>query len=92
MHIQHVILWEFRNNKNTKEKAKKISSVHGSDEPRPGCSSNLNQDALKELMECNPRKSTRELALDLNTSEATTCHHLKKISKQARHLSSSYSK
>ena len=85
VHIQHV-LWEFKNNKNTIETAKKISSVYGQglllivksmfcsnnislrDEPRSGCLSDLNQDALRELLECNPHESTQELSLDCNTS------------------------
>ena len=56
------------------------------DEPRTGCLSDFNQDALRELVEHNPHKSTWELALDLNTS-------LEKDSKseQAGHLGSSYS-
>ena len=29
VHIQHVMLWEFKNNKNTIETTKKISSVYG---------------------------------------------------------------
>ena len=42
---------------------------------------NPDQDALRELMECNPYKSTQELALDLNTSQSTICPNLKKIGK-----------
>ena len=49
------------------------------DKPRSTCSSNFYQDALKELMECSPYKSTQELALDLSTYQSTICHHLKKI-------------
>ena len=44
------------------------------DKPSSGCSS----DALKELMECNPRKSTQELALDLSNSQSPIFRHLKK--------------
>ena len=107
VHIRHVMLWEFKNNKNATETAKKICSVYGQgvitdrqvrnwfskfrsgdtslrDEPRPGRSSDLDQDALRELVECNPRKSTRELALDLNTSQSTICRHLKKIGKVSK--------
>ena len=29
VHIWHVMLWEFKNNKNATETAKKISSIHG---------------------------------------------------------------
>ena len=43
------------------------------DELRPGHSSDLNQDALKELVECNSGKSTQKLVLDLNTSQSTIC-------------------
>ncbi len=38
------------------------------DKLRPEYSSDLDQDVLRELLESSPRKSTRELALDLNTS------------------------
>ena len=51
------------------------------DEPRAGCSSDLNQDALRKLMEFNPCKSTQEFALDLNTFQSTIFCHLKKIEK-----------
>ena len=40
-----------------------------------------NQDVLRELVECNSNKSTQELVLDLNTSQSTICHHLRKIGK-----------
>ena len=91
VHIRHVMLWKFKNNKNTTETAKKIMSVYSQgvitkykvwnwfskihsghtslrDEPRPECSSDPNQNGLKELVECNPCKSTQELALDFNSS------------------------
>ena len=45
------------------------------DEPRLGHSSDCDQDALRELVEWNLRKSTWELALDLNTSQSTICRH-----------------
>ena len=45
---------------------------------RSRCSSNLNQDALRELVECNLHKNTWELAPDCNISQSTICHHLKK--------------
>ena len=32
--------------------------------PRPECSSDFNQDTLRELVECNLCKSTRQLVLD----------------------------
>ena len=74
-------MWEFMNNKNATETAKKINSVYDQDvitdhqvcnwfskfhsgnkllrdEPRPGCSSDIDQDALRELLECNQYKST----------------------------------
>ena len=53
-------------------------------EPRPGCSSDLDQDALRELVEYNLHKSRWESALDLNTSQTTICHHLKKIGKVSK--------
>ena len=56
------------------------------DEPRPGCSLDLDRDALRELVEYNPRKSTRELALDLNTSQSTICGHLKKMRKVSKKI------
>ena len=51
------------------------------DEFRAGLLSDHNQDALRELLECNMSKSTWELALDLNISQSTICHYLKKIGK-----------
>lgn len=51
------------------------------DEPRPGRSSDFDDDALKALMECNPRQSTRELAVKLNTSQSIICRHLEKMRK-----------
>ena len=38
------------------------------DKPRPGRSSEFDAEALKSLVECNARQSTRELADKLNTS------------------------
>ena len=55
------------------------------DEPRLGRSSDLDEDILRELVECNPRKSSRELAFELNTSQSTIYR------KQAWRLTSSYS-
>ena len=60
------------------------------DEPRPGRSPTFNQYALRELVESNPRKSTLELALDLNTFQSTALEKDRK-SEQARCLGSSYS-
>ena len=95
MHIRHVCLREFKNNKNAAEIAKKISSIfdlgviivfqvlNWFSKFRYGLyvierhSSDLDQYVLRELMECNQRKSIRELALDLNTSQCTICRHLK---------------
>ena len=51
------------------------------DEPRPRHSSDLDQDALRKLVECNGHKNTQELAPDLNTPQSTICCHLKKIGK-----------
>ena len=48
------------------------------DEFRPRRSSDLNQDSLRELVEYNPCKSTRELALNLNASLSTIWRHLEK--------------
>ena len=50
-------------------------------EPRPRCSLDLHQDAFRELVVCNLRKSTRELAFDLNTSQSSICYHSKNIGK-----------
>ena len=52
---------------------------------------NLDKDSLRELMEWNASKSTRELALDLNTPQSTICRNLKnRWSEQERRLASSY--
>ena len=53
------------------------------DEPRPGRSLDFDAEALKSLVECNARQSTRELADKLNTSQSAICHHLKKMGKSA---------
>ena len=76
VHTRHVILWAFKNKKNTTETVSQISRVYGQgvitdcrvqnwfskfcsgetsfrDEPRPGRSSDLDQDALNELVEWN---------------------------------------
>ena len=86
VHIWHVMLWEFKNNKNAAETAKKISSVYGqsvipdhqvqnwflkihsgdtslTDESRPGHLSDLNQEALRELLQCNLSKRTWEIVI-----------------------------
>ena len=107
VHIRHVMSWEFKNNKNAIESAKKICSVYGqsaitdhqvwnwfskihsgdmslSGESRPGCSSDLNQYALREFLKCNPHKSTQELALDLNIFQSTISYHLKKKKKKVK--------
>ena len=49
-------------------------------EARSGRSSDFNQNALRKLVECNPHKNTRELALDLNTSQSTICSPFEKDS------------
>ena len=54
------------------------------EEPRPWSSSYLDQDALREMVECNPHKSTWELALDLNISQSTIYCRLKKIGKVSK--------
>ena len=38
------------------------------DEPRPGPSLDFDQDAFRELVDCNIHESTLELALDFNTT------------------------
>ena len=54
------------------------------DEPRPGRSSNFDAEALKSLVECNARQSTRELAGKLNASQSTICRHLEKMEKVSK--------
>ena len=49
------------------------------DELGPKCPADHNQNALRELMECNPHKSIKESVLDLSKSQSTICYHLKKI-------------
>ena len=49
------------------------------DEPRPGHSSDLDQDALRELVKCNPHKSILELSFDFNIPQSTMCSHLTSI-------------
>ena len=55
MYITHVLLWEFKNNKNATETIKKLLfMVKVSLLPacRQGRSSDLYQDTLRELVEC----------------------------------------
>ena len=51
------------------------------DKPRPGRSSDFDDDAFKALVEYNPRQSTRKLADKLNTSHSAIC--LEKMEKSA---------
>ena len=53
-------------------------------EPRPGRSSDFDDDVLKSLVKCSPCQSTRELADKLNTSQSTICHHLEKMGKVSK--------
>ena len=39
--------------------------------------SDNDRNALRELIECNQRKSTRKLTLDLNTFQSTICSRLR---------------
>ena len=100
VHIQGIMLWEFKNNKNTTETAKKLQCHYWPPSQLvfkvlfwwyilkrwtgTRISSDLNQDALKELVECNPYKSTQELVLDFNTFQSTISCHLKKIGKVSK--------
>ncbi|KAF2352088.1 hypothetical protein FHG87_017156 [Trinorchestia longiramus] len=45
---------------------------------RPGCLSDIDEDAVRMLVENDPRLSTRELAEELDTLHPTICRHLKK--------------
>ena len=54
------------------------------DELRPGCSSDLDQDAFSELLKYSWCKSTRELGLDLSTDQSTICCHLNKRGKVSK--------
>ena len=96
VHFWHVILWQFKNNKNIIETAKKIcvydqgviiehqvqnrfSKFHSDNtslknELWPGRSSDLDQYALRKLVECNLHRSTWEFVLD--TSQSTIYYHL----------------
>ena len=44
----------------------------------------LDENSLRQLEEFNLHKSTRELALDFNTSQLTICHHLDKLGKVSK--------
>ena len=55
---------------------------HGIEPRSPGPLANtLLVIPMARLAELNPRKSTRKLGLDLNTSQSTICRHLKMIGK-----------
>ena len=49
-------------------------------EMRPGRSSNLNEDVLRELMKCNACKSCRDLA-HVNPQPAATWKKIRKVNK-----------
>ena len=51
------------------------------DEPRPGHLSNLDQDVYSDLKECNPCKSSQELAHNLKTFQSIICSYSKMIGK-----------
>ena len=44
---------------------------------RPGRSSDLDQEALREMVESSLRKTPRELGLDYYTFQSTVCSHMK---------------
>ena len=46
--------------------------------PGPGRTLDLDQDALRGLMKCYPRKNTRELAHDINTFQSKNLPPLEK--------------
>ena len=48
-------------------------------EREPGRLSDVNEDALRELVEFNAGKNIQEFSLDLNTSQYTIFRHFKKI-------------
>lgn len=45
------------------------------------CSSDLDKNLLKTILEQNPHQSTKNIAERLNTSQLTVCRHLKKLRK-----------
>ena len=72
MYIQHVGLWEFKINKNASETAKKIYRAYDQC-VLPRRSSDLDQDALRESVECNSHKTWIQ--------HIPICRYLKKIGK-----------
>jgi histone-lysine N-methyltransferase SETMAR len=56
-----------------------------SDEPHTGRSIEFDQEALRTLIEDDPRQSTRELAKKFNCSNSTIDHHLHAIGKINKH-------
>jgi [histone H3]-lysine36 N-dimethyltransferase SETMAR len=51
------------------------------DESRSGRPPTIDNSVLKSLIESNPRQTTRELAVILNTNNRTVCNHLQQIGK-----------
>ena len=54
------------------------------DKSSQGCSLDFDAGALKALVECNARHSTREVVDNLNTSQSTICRHLEKMGKVSK--------
>ena len=98
MHIWHVMLWEFCKNapETAKEvcsvyyrgvitdfQVRNWISKLFPDEYKPLYSSDLDQDTLRELVGCNPRKRIWDLRLGFSTSQFAISRHLKKMKKFA---------
>ena len=77
VHIRYVMLWGLKITQTLQKQQKitlvfitKVSLLTDKFEPGPGRSLDLDQDALRELVEGNPRKSTKESVLDRNTFQS----------------------
>ncbi|XP_029053578.2 histone-lysine N-methyltransferase SETMAR-like [Osmia bicornis bicornis] len=54
------------------------------DEPKPGRSTDVDDNVLKVLVKQNPRQTTRKLADKMRTSQSTICRHLEKLGKVSK--------
>jgi histone-lysine N-methyltransferase SETMAR len=55
------------------------------DDPREGRPTTFDENELLQLVECNPRQSTRDLSAHFDCSHTTILEHLKRLGKSARY-------
>ena len=106
IHLRHVILWEFRQNKTAAETHRKIVEIYGDvicektvrtwvsrfksgdltleDKDGRGRKPEVDVEALKDLVESDPRQTLKEMAAIIDISHETVRQHLIGLSKVRR--------